>query len=71
MSLYTFSTQFAQCANTVGYFVIRLYTKRVKRIITLLSLHVSALLGHHQVTNVYSYNIKDIPIQRIRCYIIT
>jgi hypothetical protein len=54
----------------VGYFVIRLYTTRVKFIITLLSLHVSALLGHHQVANVYNYNIKDIPIQRIRCYII-
>jgi hypothetical protein len=54
----------------VGYFVIRLYTTRVKCIITLLSLHVSALLGHHQVTNVYNDNIKDIPIQRIRCYII-
>jgi hypothetical protein len=50
----------------VGYFVIRLYTTRVKCIITLLSLHVSALLGHHQVPNVYNYNIKDIPIQRIR-----
>jgi hypothetical protein len=37
---------------------------------TLLSLHVSTLLGHHQVTNVYNYDIKDIPIQRIRCYII-
>jgi hypothetical protein len=32
---------------------------RVKCIITLLSLHFSALLGHHQVTNVYNYNIKD------------
>jgi hypothetical protein len=38
--------------NSVGYFVIRLYTTRIKSIITLLSLHVSALLGHHQVTNV-------------------
>jgi hypothetical protein len=56
--------------NNVGYFVIRLYTTRIKCIITLLSLHVSALLGHHQVTNVYNYDIKDIPIQRIRCYII-
>jgi hypothetical protein len=54
----------------VDYFVIRLYTTRVKCIITLLSLHVSALLGHHQVTNIYNYAIKDIPIQRIRCYII-
>jgi hypothetical protein len=45
------------------YFVIRLYTTRVNCIITLLSLHVSALLGHHQVTNVYNYNIKYIPIQ--------
>jgi hypothetical protein len=54
----------------VGYFVIRLYTTRVKCIITLLSLHVLALLGHHQVTNVYNHDIKDIPIQRIRCYII-
>jgi hypothetical protein len=45
----------------IGYFVIRLCTTRVKCIITLLSLHVSALLGHHQVTNVYNYNIKDIP----------
>jgi hypothetical protein len=36
------------------YFVIRLYTTRVKCIITLLSLHVSALLGHHQVTNIYN-----------------
>jgi hypothetical protein len=42
----------------------------IKCIITSLSLHVSALLGHHQVTNVYNYDIKDIPIQRIRCYII-
>jgi hypothetical protein len=57
-----------QCV--VGYFIIRLYTTRVNCIITLLSLHVSALLGHHQVTNVYNYNIKGIPIQRIRCYII-
>jgi hypothetical protein len=54
----------------VGYLVICLYTTRVKCIITLLSLHVSALLGHHHVTNVYNYIIKDIPIQRIRCYII-
>jgi hypothetical protein len=54
----------------VGYFVNRLYTTRIKCIITLLSLHVSALLGHHQVTNVYNYDIKDIPIQRIHCYII-
>jgi hypothetical protein len=38
----------------VGYFVIRLYTTRIKCIITLLSLHVSALLGHHQVTSVYN-----------------
>jgi hypothetical protein len=53
----------------VGYFVIRLYTTRIKCIITL-SLHDSALLGHHQVTNVYNYDIKYIPIQRIRCYII-
>jgi hypothetical protein len=58
------------CIKNVGYFVIRLYTTRVKCIITLLSLHVSALLGHHQVTNIYNYNIKDIPIQRIRSYII-
>jgi hypothetical protein len=43
------------------------YTPR-KCIITLLSLHVSALLGHHQVTKVYNYDIKIIPIQRIRCY---
>jgi hypothetical protein len=35
---------------------------RIKCIITLLSLHVSALLGHHQVTNVHNYEIKDIPI---------
>jgi hypothetical protein len=47
-----------------------LYTMRIKCIITLLSLHVSALLGHHQVTNLYKYYIKDIPIQRIRSYII-
>jgi hypothetical protein len=58
------------CIHNVGYFVIRLYTTRIKCIITLLSLRVSALLGHHQVTNVYNYDIKDIPIQRIRCYII-
>jgi hypothetical protein len=44
----------------VGYFVIRLYTTHIKCIITLLSLHVSALLGHHQVTNAYNYDIKDI-----------
>jgi hypothetical protein len=50
----------------VGYFVNRLYITRIKCIITLLSLHVLALLGHHQVTNAYNYNIKDIPIQRIR-----
>jgi hypothetical protein len=56
--------------DTVRYFVIRLYTTRINRIITLLSLHVSALLGHHQVTNVYNYDIKYIPIQRVRCYII-
>jgi hypothetical protein len=42
----------------VGYFVIRLYTTRVKCIVTLLSLHVSALLGYHQVTNVYNYNVN-------------
>jgi hypothetical protein len=35
--------------------VIRLYTTRIKCIITLLWLHVSALLGHHQVTNVYNF----------------
>jgi hypothetical protein len=58
------------CILNVGYFVNRLYTTRIKCIITLLSLHVSALLGHHQVTNVYNYDIKDIPIQRIRCYMI-
>jgi hypothetical protein len=40
-----------------GYFVYRLYTTRIKRIITLLSLYVSALLGHHQVTKVYNYCI--------------
>jgi hypothetical protein len=50
------------CIHNVGYFVIRLYTTRIKCIITLLSLHVSALLGHHQDTNVYNYDIKDIPI---------
>jgi hypothetical protein len=38
---------------------------RMKCNITLLSLHVSALLGHHQVTYVYNYDIKYIPIQRI------
>jgi hypothetical protein len=48
-------------------FVYRLYTTRIKRIITLLSLHVSALLGHHQVTKVHNCDIKVIPIQRIRC----
>jgi hypothetical protein len=58
------------CIHNVGYFVIRLYTTRIKCIITLLSLHVLALLGYHQVTNVYNYDIIDIPIQRIRCYII-
>jgi hypothetical protein len=58
------------CIHNVGYFVNRLYTTRITCIITLLSLHVSALLGHHQVTNVYNYDIKDIPIQRIRCHII-
>jgi hypothetical protein len=46
----------------VGYFVYRLYTTRIKCINTLLSLHVSALLGHHQVTEVYNYDIKVIPI---------
>jgi hypothetical protein len=51
-------------------FVNRLYTTRIKCIITLLSLQVSALLDHHQVTNVYNYDFKDISIQRIRCYII-
>jgi hypothetical protein len=56
--------------HNVGYFVNRLYTTRIKCIITLLSLHVSAVLGHHQVPNVYNYDIKYIPIQRIRCYII-
>jgi hypothetical protein len=58
------------CIHNVGYFVNRLYTMRIKCIITLLSLYVSALLYHHQVTNVYNYDIKDIPIQRIRCYLI-
>jgi hypothetical protein len=53
----------------VGYFVNRPYTTRIKCIITLL-IHVSALLGHHQVTNVYNYDIKNVPIQQIRCYII-
>jgi hypothetical protein len=55
------------CIHNVGYFVTRLYTTRIKCVITL-SLQVSALLGHHQVTTVYNYDIKDIPIQRIRCY---
>jgi hypothetical protein len=44
--------------RSVGYFVYRLYTTRIKCIITLLSLHASALLGHHQVTKVYNYDIK-------------
>jgi hypothetical protein len=57
-------------SKLLGYFVNRLHTTRIKRFITLLSLHVSVLLGHHQVTNVYNYDIKDIPIQRIRCHII-
>jgi hypothetical protein len=42
-----------------------LYTTRIKCIITLLLLHVSALLGHHQVTNVYNYDIKDIPYREV------
>jgi hypothetical protein len=54
--------------STLRYFVYRLYTTRIKCNITLLSLHVSALLGHHQVTKVYNYDIKVISIQRIRCY---
>jgi hypothetical protein len=51
----------------VGYYVYCLYPTRIKCIITLSPLHVSALLGHHQVTKVYNYDIKVIPIQRIRC----
>jgi hypothetical protein len=50
------------CIHNVGYFAICLYTTRIKCIITLLSLHVSALLGHHRVTNVYNYDINDIDI---------
>jgi hypothetical protein len=45
-------------AVTKYNFVNRLYTTSIKCIITLLSLHVSALLGHHQVTNVYNYDIN-------------
>jgi hypothetical protein len=44
------------CIHNVGYFVNRLYITRIKCIITLLSIDVSALLGHHQVTNVYNYD---------------
>jgi hypothetical protein len=61
---------YAQC----WIFVIRIYTTRVKCIITLLSLHVSALLGHNHVTNVYNYDIKDPystdPLLHNRCIII-
>jgi hypothetical protein len=52
-----------QQQQNLGYFVIRLYNTHIKCIITLLSQHVSALLGHHHVTNVYNYDIKDIPIE--------
>jgi uncharacterized protein YneF (UPF0154 family) len=38
-----------------------LYTVYIKCIIILLSLHVSALLGHYQETNIYNHDIKDIP----------
>jgi hypothetical protein len=34
-------------------------------IITLFSLHVSALLDHHQVTNVYNYDIKFVYISHL------
>jgi hypothetical protein len=68
--LYTYLLRvyFLDLFGDFGYFVYRLYITRIKCIITLLSLHVSALLGHHQVTKVYNYDIKVIPIQRIRCY---
>jgi hypothetical protein len=36
--------------KNVWIYIYRLYTTRIKCIITLLSLHVSALLGHHQMT---------------------
>jgi hypothetical protein len=55
------SLSFRRCMYVcmyVAYFLNRLYTTRIKCIITLLSLHVSALLGHHQVTNVYNYDIN-------------
>jgi hypothetical protein len=65
------SRDFMQCIylakRKVGY-VYRLYTTHNQCIVTLLSRHVSALLGHHQVTKAYNYDIKVIPIQRIRCY---
>jgi hypothetical protein len=65
---YSSEQRFAQPTkvdNNIGYFVIRLYTTRIKCIITLLLLHVSALLGHHQATNVCNYDIKYIPIPKI------
>jgi hypothetical protein len=57
------------CIYNVGYFVIRLYTTRIKCIITLLSPHVSALLGHHQVTNVYNYDINNIQHYKVAGFI--
>jgi hypothetical protein len=46
--------------SKVGY-VYRLYTTHNQCIVTLLSRHVSALLGHHHVTKAYNYDIKAIP----------
>jgi hypothetical protein len=39
-----------------------LYTTRIKCIITLLTLHVSALLAHYQEIKVYNYDINVNPI---------
>jgi hypothetical protein len=46
------------CIHKVGY-VYRLYTTRNQCIVTLLSRHVSALLGHHQVTKAYNMTSKS------------
>jgi hypothetical protein len=44
------------------------FTTHNQCIVTLLSRHVSALLGHHQVTKAYNYDIKVIPIPIIVCF---
>jgi hypothetical protein len=48
--------------------MLDIYTVYTPRVLSVTSLRVSALLGHHQVTLVYIHDIKVIHIQRILCY---